>query len=85
MVAGIEYAVESGADVINLRLGIAGKVNFPSVKAALLHASAAGVEVVAAAGNLGDQTPYYLAGREGRRQRHGAGEQQRGSGDVREP
>jgi subtilisin family serine protease len=61
VVEGIRYAIESGADVINLSLGAAGKVDFPPVKAALAAARAAGIQVIAAAGNLGETTPFYPA------------------------
>lgn len=49
--AGIDWAVEHEADVINLSLG--GESSAPSVETAIENAVAAGVTVVAAAGNCG--------------------------------
>jgi subtilisin family serine protease len=56
---GIYYAVDNGADVINLSLGS----SFPSfgVAAAVEYASNQGVTVVMAAGNSGGNTPLYPA------------------------
>ncbi|MGB6295990.1 MAG: S8 family peptidase [Rivularia sp. (in: cyanobacteria)] len=56
---GIYYAVDNGADVINLSLG----GTFPSlgVEQAVQYASEQGVTVVMAAGNSGGQTPLYPA------------------------
>jgi subtilisin family serine protease len=56
---GIYYAVDNGADVINLSLG----GTFPSsgIEQALKYASEQGVTVVMAAGNSGGQTPLYPA------------------------
>jgi thermitase len=57
--AGIRYAVEQGADVINMSLGIqhegGGLPHVDVIRAAL----ADGVSVVAAAGNDGTSTLYY--------------------------
>jgi subtilisin family serine protease len=57
--AGIRYAVEQGADVINMSLGIqhegGGLPHVDVIRAAL----AEGVSVVAAAGNDGTSTLYY--------------------------
>ena len=56
---GIYYAVDNGADVINLSLG----GSFPSfgVEEAVKYASEQGVTVVMAAGNSGGQMPLYPA------------------------
>ena len=56
---GIYYAVDNGADVINLSLG----GDFPSleIETAIEYADAQGVIVVMAAGNSGDETPIYPA------------------------
>ena len=56
---GIYYAVDNGADVINLSLG----GTFPSsgIEQAVKYASDRGVTVVMAAGNSGGQTPLYPA------------------------
>lgn len=49
--AGIRYAVEAGADIINMSLGIPNDA--PDVRAAIEYAAANGVILVAAAGNTG--------------------------------
>ncbi|NJL78155.1 MAG: S8 family serine peptidase [Richelia sp. RM2_1_2] len=56
---GIYYAVDNGADVINLSLG----GSFPSfgIERALEYANSKGVIVVMAAGNNGGETPLYPA------------------------
>ncbi|MEA5598694.1 S8 family peptidase [Rivularia sp. UHCC 0363] len=56
---GIYYAVDNGADVINLSLG----GSFPSfgIEKAVKYASDKGVTVVMAAGNSGGDTPLYPA------------------------
>lgn len=56
---GIYYAVDNGADVINLSLG----GSFPTfeVEEAVKYASEQGVTVVMAAGNSGGQMPLYPA------------------------
>ncbi|MEB3214910.1 MAG: S8 family peptidase [Nostocales cyanobacterium 94392] len=56
---GIYYAVDNGADVINLSLG----GSFPSfgIERAIQYANDKGVTVVMAAGNSGGETPLYPA------------------------
>lgn len=56
---GIRWAVEHGADVVNLSLG--GPVGGPDLDAALAEAAAADVVVVGAAGNDGSTSPHYPA------------------------
>lgn len=56
IVAGINYAVSSGADIINLSL--VGR-HSAALSAAVENAYAAGVVVVAAAGNAGSNTGAY--------------------------
>lgn len=59
LVAAINYAVEHGAQVINLSVG--GSFNDPSVVAALNNAADHGVIVCMAAGNSGASAPQYPA------------------------
>ncbi|MGB3641840.1 MAG: S8 family peptidase [Rivularia sp. (in: cyanobacteria)] len=56
---GIYYAVDNGADVINLSLG--GSSSSSEISAAVEYASNQGVTVVMAAGNSGGQMPLYPA------------------------
>ncbi|MFL5843335.1 MAG: S8 family peptidase [Solirubrobacteraceae bacterium] len=59
---GIRYAVANGAKIVNLSM--AGPDNDPALEAAIAEAKAAGVLIVAAAGNAGadlDATPAYPA------------------------
>ncbi len=59
---GIRYAVEAGADVINLSLDFARNyVPGASLRQALAQARAAGVVVVAASGNTGGRVLYPAA------------------------
>jgi subtilisin family serine protease len=57
--AGIVWAVDHGARVINLSLG--GPGNTPELAAALAYASRKGAIAVAAAGNSGTTLPFYPA------------------------
>ncbi|MGM3304572.1 S8 family peptidase [Anabaena sp. WFMT] len=56
---GIYYAVDNGANVINLSLG--GNSGNNTLKSALEYASSKGVIVVMAAGNNSESTPSYPA------------------------
>ena len=55
---GIYYAVDNGADIVNLSIG--GEYNY-SVRAAIAYANANGVLVVTATGNGGLEQPLYPA------------------------
>jgi subtilisin family serine protease len=57
--AGIVWAVDSGARVLNLSLG--GPGHSPELDAALAYATAKGALVVAAAGNSGTTVPFFPA------------------------
>ena len=56
---GIRYAVNNGANVINLSLG--GAYSIPTLESAIDYASSKGVIVVMAAGNDGGSSPDYPA------------------------
>jgi subtilisin family serine protease len=66
---GIRWAVDHGADIINLSLGErcfeGNPCTTPEEREALKYAQDAGVTVVAAAGNGGDNVLYYPAAIEG--------------------
>ena len=57
--AAIHHAVDNGADIINLSLG--SEASTTTLHNAVRRAHAAGILVVAAAGNAGVQTPFYPA------------------------
>jgi thermitase len=62
VVEGIDYAIARGADILNLSLGTSTAV--PALEASLERAAAAGIVIVAAAGNDGrniETTPSYPA------------------------
>lgn len=56
---GIRYAVENGANIINLSLGSTFYTN--TLRSALIYATSKGVLVTMAAGNNGTATPIYPA------------------------
>jgi subtilisin family serine protease len=62
ILTGLEYAIDNGAEVINLSLGGYGRST--AMETAIRNATAAGIVVVAAAGNDGvnnDIKPFYPA------------------------
>ncbi len=59
IIAAIDWAIQNGAQVINMSLG--GSDDDPALDQACESAVAAGAVVVAAAGNDGDNTPSYPA------------------------
>jgi subtilisin family serine protease len=56
---GVYYAMQSGADVINMSWGILNDVL--TFKSIIAQAASSGIVLVAAAGNNGDQTLHYPA------------------------
>jgi|GEM_PF-2633888 len=63
IIDAIDYAVKHGADVINMSLG--GSNSNPLLLQAISDARAAGVTVIAAAGNAGNDIPMYPASYDG--------------------
>jgi subtilisin family serine protease len=61
IIEGITYAVEQGATVINLSLGVQSREYSGALEDAIADARKAGVVVVAAAGNGGDDNKQYPA------------------------
>lgn len=62
---GIRYAVQNGADVINISLGWPKLVETPKIRIAITKAIESGVAIVAAAGNNGKDVPTYPCSYEG--------------------
>lgn len=60
--AGIEYAIEKGADIINLSLSAFSTAQNAAIKDAVRHAAEAGIIVVGAAGNNGKDVRYFVPG-----------------------
>jgi thermitase len=63
LAAGIIFAVDNGARVLNLSLG--SSVSSETVSAAIEYAVDHGVLIIAAAGNFGSDRPFYPAALEG--------------------
>ena len=61
VIEGMEYAIDSGVDVINLSFGLNEKSKSKALKDAFKRAMDAGITVVAAAGNQGDDDKHYPA------------------------
>ncbi len=59
VIAGIDWAISNGAQVINMSLG--GSATDPALSQACANAFAAGAVLVAAAGNDGNDSPSYPA------------------------
>ncbi|MBI3548656.1 MAG: S8 family peptidase [Elusimicrobia bacterium] len=53
LVAGIDWAVRNGIDIANMSLGGGEEDNTPELRAAVANATAAGLTIIAAAGNDG--------------------------------
>ncbi|WP_425146267.1 S8 family serine peptidase [Deinococcus sp.] len=58
---GIDYAVAKGAKVINMSLGLVGTTSDTALAQSVQNAAAAGVTLVAAAGNTASDGIYYPA------------------------
>jgi subtilisin family serine protease len=61
---GIRYAVEHGADVINLSLGLTGQSSV--IRREVRSAESLSIPIVSAAGNLGVETPQLYPAADGR-------------------
>lgn len=61
VIEAVEFAVENGADVINLSLGLLDGEDSKILKGALKDARKAEIAVVAAAGNTGDDEKHFPA------------------------
>jgi len=61
VVEAIDFAIESGADVINMSFGVLGRRDSKAFDAALKRAHEAGIVVIAAAGNSGGSEEQYPA------------------------
>jgi subtilisin family serine protease len=61
VIEGIYYAIESGADVINMSFGLLAKNESDALDDVLKYAKDEGVLVVASAGNTGDDDKRYPA------------------------
>lgn len=59
VIRGIKYAADNNADIINFSIGTTE--NSKALKTATEYALKKGIIIVAAAGNAGDDTPYYPA------------------------
>lgn len=59
VIRGIKYAVDNKADIINFSIGTTEESK--ALKTAVDYAIKKDVTIIAAAGNAGDQTPYYPA------------------------
>lgn len=59
LISGINYAVDNGADIINMSWGLASES--AALKKTINNAATAGCILIAAAGNDGDFTPQYPA------------------------
>lgn len=57
---GIYYAIRSGADIMNMSWGT--PTDAATLRSLIVQASAAGMVIIAAAGNEGDQSVHYPAG-----------------------
>lgn len=62
---GIRYALQNGADVINISLGWPKLVETPKIRIAITKAIESGVAIIAAAGNNGKDVPTFPCAYEG--------------------
>lgn len=61
VIEGMEFAIDAGADVINLSFGLNEKSKSKALKDVFKRAKDEGVTVVAAAGNRGDDAKHFPA------------------------